>query len=644
MNIFKKKSRLIWLTALLLVFCFVCSSAMGVFAAEDSGVASNYLARSKKNKRTFAIEVDALISAEGDYYTLSMDIENPESDFSGIARVQVEYNGNNIGYDVDISIPSGSTKTYSVRLPKAVSASQDAIQVTIFDKNDNSVYMEKFKSVFSNKNVIGTGILSDTPEELSFLDNGGSKVVYSGVKYNVKLFELDGMTINDLLDSIRILVIDNYDTSTLSEETIESIKEWVNNGGMLILGTGENEDKAFSGFNQYDESFIGAEVVDTYSLELHDTSESDSIIVSELDLDSWYDNSIYTSFSHKKYISDGAIAVFDIAITSFDNADYIDNVNQIYVEYIEDLSYQVDDSYSSIDKYNIQSIQGYMEKPARTGSALLIFLMIVYVALVGPIIYLILKAMNKREKIWICIPAISLIFVIFVFLISLGVRVKGLTLKSVTAINVDNNTSNSYVFGYVPEIDEWSVKSKEPVKYGTLLQGYYNGNELCGTINYKNDGDIFTYYPQNSFDTGVFNMCYDFESKGDFDLDIDNDYFSNGVIDGKVTNNTGYDFDFVLVRSEAGEMLEEDVRNGDTIDLDISNGSSYMSSYMILNNYARKRYDDKRYDEAAEIASIALIVDSISYADFDLAVIGVRKRDSVTTENEPAWECWYKLQ
>ena len=259
MNILKRKKRASLITALFLIFCFVITAAStGVYAAGISDLNSNFFAGSRSNKREFVIDLSSMISTDGEYYTVTMDIENPGGDFSGYARVGVDYNDSLVGYDVDISIPKGSTKTYSITVPKKAANGQDTVQVTIYDKNDKAQYAEKFKSVFSQKNVLNTGILADDPDSLSFLDNGGKKVEYSGVRYPVKLTYLDANTLADSLPTIRILVINDYDTSTLSEETIGSIKRWVDDGGMLVLGTGENAQRVLSGFNNYDSGFVNA--------------------------------------------------------------------------------------------------------------------------------------------------------------------------------------------------------------------------------------------------------------------------------------------------------------------------------------------------------------------------------------------------
>ncbi len=49
---------------------------------------------------------------------------------------------------------------------------------------------------------------------------------------------------------------------------------------------------------------------------------------------------------------------------------------------------------------------------------LLLGLLAVYIFIVGPVLYLVLKKLDKREKGWIAIPALAAVFVAAVFAVS----------------------------------------------------------------------------------------------------------------------------------------------------------------------------------------------------------------------------------
>lgn len=653
MNIFSKISNLkkkpcISVLVLLLIIGFVLSFAsFGVEAARVSDRNSN--------KKEFNIEVSSSLSSNGKYYTMNMDVENPGSDFTGYLRLRAELNGYSVGYDVDISIPKGSTKTYTVNVPVSAAVNQDVVQINIYDKNDKSVYAEKFRSVFSSqRNVINTGILSDKPDAISFLDNGGKKIDYNGDKYAVKIDSLDPADISTEIDSLKLLVVNDYDTSTLSTENIGSIVKWVRSGGILVLGTGENAERVLSGFDDYDSSFVGLNYLGPIEYQL--TMDDDADTYQAAMFDDNYEYNYLTAESNMKYVGSGGIIVFtaDLTVFSLDEDIRDEEVENLYRNAMDNSSNSSNSGnyYHNLNSYDVESVQAYMEKPARTGAGLLAFLIIIYVALVGPVIYLILKAINKREKIWIAIPALSVLFVLFVFLISIGVRVRGVTMNSVTAIEVNGDMKETYVFGYAPDPEKWSVDTKETYVFGDIVSdySYKNENSVNAAIKQKSDKDQLTFYPDNAFDTGCFVLNSNSDFSGDFEFDLEDDSYDpsgtvTGIQDGLVKNNTGVDFDYVMMISQAGMQVEEDVQNGDTIMVDISGSgySSYYSASEILRNTAKQPYDHKEYDKAGAIAAMALVAENQELNNQTFTIIGVRKGKSVTQENEKSWECYYKV-
>ena len=665
MNIFskftklKKKSKPIVIALIMLLISgFVLSfSDFGVEAAKfsymDDDDGSN--GSSNKNKREFYIDLATAASTNGEYFTVSIEVENPGSDFTGTLRLGVDYSGYSVGYDVDISIPKGSTKTYNVNVPKSAAFAQGVVRVTVFDKYDKKVYAEKFRSIFSSQNgLLNVGLLADDPDSLTFLDNGGKKIEVNGEKNTVKLNTLDSSNVQSELNTLRILVINDYDTSTLSEETIASIRDWVKNGGILLLGTGENAERVFSGFDDFDSNFIGLDVIET--LEYSFVENKDSETYQAAIFDENYDYSYMTPYSHVKYVDRGFIIVSDADLADFaENEDVgSEEVENIYIGALSMNTSSSTASYSSLTSYTVENIQGYMEKPAKTGAGILVFLIVIYVALVGPIIYLILKAMNKREKIWIAIPVLSVIFVVFIFLISLGVRVKGINLKTVTAVNVDSNTEKTFLFGYAPDPNEWSIETKEPFEYGDMVNTYsYNSDSgVDAAMKNKGDSTKLTFYPSQAFDTNCFMVYSQKKSSGDFILDLEEETYdsysgNSGIEDGVVTNDTGVDFDYVMIITRSGSQLEEDVKDGEDVRLDL-NKQLYASTYgstMMLSDYAEKYYDKKNYDASGAVAAMTMVISDvdINSNNNEFIVVGVRKQKSLTNENEASWECYYKV-
>ncbi|SEP77315.1 hypothetical protein SAMN02910369_00596 [Lachnospiraceae bacterium NE2001] len=662
----RKNGALIFLGTWILTILLVAGMVLTFFCSEAVAARSD-----------FKVNVDSELSNDSEYYIVSMDIENSGKDFSGTVRLAVDLGGTSVGYDVDISIPSGSTKTYKVNVPSMARTNSNVVEVQIYDQKGKKEYAEKFQSLFvQNNGTLKFGILSNNPDALYFMDLGGSRIVVNGQNYYVGLEEAVGSKLSEDIDSLAGLIINDYDTSTLSDETIAKIENWTNQGGILIFGSGSHAEEVISGFDQ---SFLGFKFSSSYTSKYNDENGYETEEEYEIASFDYYSGKYYfdSNLSYSASSGSGMIVSYCIDLAEYREEDYqmADCINSMYQDVIGNTRDLYNNkNYSNLNVYTLETLQGYMEKPAKSASVLLVLLIIAYTALVGPIAYLILKAMKMREKIWLVIPALSLVFVLFVFLVSLGIRVKGITLKSVNVVNLDSNKEDCYLFGYAPDPEEWDIKTNDEYDYACVLDSYsYSGTEKVDMAVKKSDGgEKITFYPDSAFDTRCAVLSSRDSGNGNFKLDVsisgnsnnglddlddleeyedyDYDYYSSssvtGIDDGTVENTTGIDFDFVMIITQAGAQLEEDVKNGDKIKIDLDstsyNYASYSFGYDHLNNdYTKKYYDKKDYDSSGAIASMILAEQTLNTSDCQIIVLGVKESKSKTDQNEKSWDVYY---
>ncbi|MCR5213248.1 MAG: hypothetical protein K6E10_02455 [Eubacterium sp.] len=628
----------------------------------------------------FDIDVESELDTTGLYYLVSLNIKNNSSDFTGCARVIIETSSSssNISYDVDISLPANGEKTYSVTIPVENTGASQIVEVEILNTKDKSVYKEKFRNALSiYMSTIKLGLLADNSDELDFLDLGGGSVNVNGQDYKVVTSNLDGSDLADTenLSGFDIIVINDFDTSSLSEEAVNNLKNWVKSGGNLILGTGENYKKVMA--QDWGINVLEGDISLYTDYNMIDTETETEVSMAQVNADDFYMDFNYCSqYSYYKVDSSGTYTLYLIDLGDLYDAqggygDFVKNeMSTVYSQVLSSSSkFSYSGSNNNLEIYNISDIEAYMEKPAQTGGGLMVFLIIIYVVLVGPIIYLILKAMKKQEIIWLAIPGLSLLFVVFIILISLGVRVKGLTVKSVTVQNLDSGLADTYIMGYSPNPKSWSLEMDSSYESATLYTDYdYSDNDkLWGSVK-KDDHLNVTYNPNGTFELACIdvksnpgtqpgfdiNYTFDFDDTDEYDQDDDeyDDYTSyNGTnVVGTVENNTGMDFDFVLIFDDTGMMLEEDVQNGEEINIDFNssgysyNGGYYSSYDNILDFYARKYYDKKDYEESGAIASLAMAYYTMSSNTTGIRVIGVKKASGITNENEQSWVCYYNCK
>ena len=651
--IMNKKKVFSFLLAFLLLIITVSVSVKDVDAAGD-----------------FEMDMYTLRSVNSGILDVHVKITNHSSDFSGTLRVAVtNSNYNRVGYDVDISIPKGAEKEYIVSVPVNGVMVSENVQGIILDKSNKVKYDNSFRGVLSTYyGTISAGVLSDHADDLSFLDLGGNKVGNDTAdKKSVKLTTVSSNTLKDELNNLQMLIIDDYDTSTLDAATMSGIENWIRNGGMLLLGTGSAAERVLSGF---DNNFLEIDYNDETTVGFPYEGNGDSTF------DLTY--AIVNPGSSYEYKEEGLVVCpmmsGSIGVVPYKLADFKDHTKEanaiIPFYYNGLLSFRSDsdlNSSNSLNIYNIKNLLSYMEKPANTSVPVLIIILLIYVVLVGPIIYLILKAMKKQETIWYMIPCIAVLFMGFVFILSFSVKVRGLILRSVSIVDLDSHSENAYILGYNPKPSEWSIKTKYAYNTASVISsgGYISETDISGTVKLGGDNEL-TFIPSESFDIGTFVYPATNSNAGGFDIDAqldpntfytddpdvighitDSDSASSLAehIAGSLTNNSGMNFDYVLVCLGSKYQLIENMKSGEAKDIKLDSQLTYTYSSDIAEDIAQKAYKAKEYDKAAKLGALALAYETIgnSYNNniTDLIVIGVREQDGLTDKNEQSWMCCY---
>lgn len=616
----KIKYRII--SIILLVFLIVPAITGNVFADSDR----------------FKIEVTATKNPDGETYNVSMNVTNMGSDFKGTIRFVtrgMEYSSM-VGFDSDISIASGSTKEYTVRVPEKFILIKEKSQVVILDQKEKEVYSYSCGSIFSSySGTINQGVLSDHPEDLSVIDLGGESIRLDGQKFTIKQKELDGSSIADELHVLNMLVIDDYDTSTLSEENIQAILNWVNMGGMLVIGSGKGAERTISGFD--DGAMLDLE------FQANSTVESQlSTVGQSYEMDST-DYKYGTSYSYgtadymrvSEY-GQGTVSVIAYSMSVFENEKTYRNevLQAIYNDAYGRTSKGTGESSDMVSERDLSDILAYMEKPAKTGKTFLSIIIIVYTVLIGPGIYLILKAAKQREKIWVVIPVISLVFVGLIFLVSLSIRINETVIRSVNIVKLGSKTEDTYVFGYAPGTSKWSVEANGQYAYGSSMSGYRYDEKIGGSVNVHSDKTVLNAYPDGTFEVKAFCLSKPYTDKESIEAEYD------GVASGEVTNNTSVSFDYMVITSEYGSQIVENVKPGDTVKINLTkkSGYGYTGQDYMIQSECTPVYNNAEYEKAAEYAAMALVLDR--ELSSRISVVGVVKSEGVTGKKEQAWTCY----
>jgi len=478
-----------------------------------------------------------------------------------------------------------------------------------------------FKQILAGEaDFLDMGILSDAYNELTYLDMGGDSISYGQHPYPIRLTQVDNTAPQDDLDALKVLVIDRYNTKLFSSEQLQAIDDWVYAGGVLVVGTGEYADDTLSGMysslevmyndiyepdptekmqegDSKEASYGEVTNSETTSSDMSydgltydemQTLEDGYIDVEQLhfafldDRSGLYMEDYYCLGLTRSY-GDGAIMVLPYSLTElgkmgadfYEGADYYGSDQETFLKTIfETAIRRASVPYAStVNNYydsNVRSISRIMNywggKSSRLNFGLLKVIIVLYVIFVGPILYLILMAIKKREIYWIAAPATAFFGIILIFLAGRGFEVVDTTVFSVTAKNLsDRGKETSYMYCYDADHTEWSLKLTSGYDYvGAIEQDSYRSVDVENSERFT-----FGVKPSKGFEDTYFYAGKGADADCEDQIDISGlltSYIGAGVY-GEIVNRTSKDFDYFAVIADEKVYVYDGLKAGETYDL-----------------------------------------------------------------------------
>lgn len=551
-------------------------------------------AEEESTANTFSGSVE-MLKQEDDGYVMRVTVENRGQDFYGTAQVvfMSAYGYGNCAYDTEISLPAQGKKQFTVKVAERAADTIEGIcSLNFLDEKGRLIQSITLKNVFGNLvSGIAVGILSDDYTGLTHMDAGGLELNISRDDYPLNLIRLDGDKLDQYLKGLYFLIIDQFNVSTLREEQIQAIQKWVENGGGLLIGTGAYGEQTLSGF---EENFLGIEfqgisepgeeniVSDNISRYNYYHSYTDEEIdfsqmaVARLqytptgnEYESSRNPAVYRS------VGDGAAAVYFCSLGDKE----LQKLDKYTVRYqYEELmnqagSFKANNRKSAMESMGQRLLALIDNRNTMVDFSMLKWLIGIYVVLVGPVLYLVLRKRGKSEWYWVGAPALGLLFIAGVYLLGQGARVSEARVYSVTTQRVDSNQKETYFLAYHSGVRPWEIQLAE--SYDVAGPGWngYDGKYFHDVSDYfyrvGNTGErlVVGIKPQENFESGFLYAGGGAEPRGELSgtqIEVDT---GTGGISGRVTNGTDCDLAYMAVWLDQEIMVLNDVKAGESIDL-----------------------------------------------------------------------------
>lgn len=581
---------------------------------------------------------------------------NKGDGFSGEVQVIV-YTGymSKNSYAVPVELPKGSTKEITLNVPIITANRKFQVRVESNGKIIKEIEHSFKKIISPEKPTIG--VLSDAPNELRSLNgltlsqNQNNMYDNMAYKYGVTMMGPSGQAMSviedptevfqlnkdNLPDSVEALaafdyiIIADYDTSTFSEKQIKAFEKWVEGGKELVIAGGTNGNKVYSGLSSALKPFeiLGSKKVSIHQeLEKYTGKKLPTDVLVDVSTGNLGNGKILLgdeanplAISYKKSEGNILFIAFDPTISPVSG--WV-SAGEMWKKLLNESRQSANDGTFNYNygmgyyKYGYNPVANQVPEDQTPPYKSLMWIIAVYILIVGPLLYLFLKWKDKRDYSWGIIPIIAFLCIGIIYLAGYKTRYTSAVLNNYSIIKLDshnkkvdiqttagifNNKSGKMVVQY-PDGYDIDIRREDEYNYG--YSNYYSDEE------YKNAKIVSKIYITEPKKQEIYNMSL-WEScilTANQTQKYDGNIIKSIDINGKsfsavLQNSTGFAFEdaFIVLGEnyiEVGELLPNQEKKIDVSLDDKSVKKSYaefMDSRYFSFDTVRQNYWPKNWRE-----------------------------------------------
>ena len=552
------------------------------------------------------------------FLPVQIEITNTGETFNGTAVVTVPDSKENKGvsYEQDVVVKKGMTKTVSIGVPELgdfetfkVSLKKDEQEVLGKEITVNLPYDNSTHKVL-------VGVLSKQAEALEYFDQVSLEEPYNSTVRTVN-FSLDSFPEDaDTLNMLSFLIIDQFPTKELSNKQIKAVTKWIDNGGVLILSAGGESQEVLEGFgSEYLSYQTGKTKKVQLTYEQDGNSKSISVestkfqIKGATSLDGIADGMETWNLEKGK----GRVIITSCMLGSYSFTEW--NGKQDFAITLlnktmsEELKQQLKENYIT-DNFNSnieEALNSYINIDIPKTSFYII-LFAIYILLIGPIGYFLLKKIDRREWIWAVIPITAFVFYFAIFFVNKGSKITNPIGTSITMVDSSSSEWEEKIYVSImnPNKQSYTIAfQKECQSVMPLRIPYYEWNNGdfydldISRYSIKENGEqtTITFHNGKAFSKDVFTMETK-ESKQNSGFHKNLTITQNGI-SGTIANETGYPISEAGIIYNGMYVYLGDLEVGETITIQeedtqmLSNKYAYAMADLFVNKMAVKIKEER---------------------------------------------------
>lgn len=488
-------------------------------------------------------------------------LKNTGSDIEGSLEVIVPHYNSSISYSVPVVIPGDTTKEYTVMVK--IHGIIRSLDVMLKNKSGRVLEKQTIRDINSIMNDVSLlGIVTDDGSSLGYFRDKVSGFVFSYFDA-VTMYAGTFPDRKEILDNFGILIINNLESDSLTKDQTAALNAWLKGGGVLIVGTGINGSRTLSGLSP---SVVPVSAGDLLTLDdlssLEDMSGLDApggkLTVMELDKNTG--EAVLAQDDHVlvKRIASGKgyiyVSAFDLGTEPY--LGWEGNLRLWDILLNLTLPQQKLSEITSPNIYKETPVDLLAAIPAMDMPPItyILFIFLLYLGMAGPLNYLVLKRIDKREWSWFTIPALSIVFAVLIYAIGFGTKGNELVLSTISVLEMDKDSDQGnltrYMGVFMPtrgdykiDIDTDGLISLVEEKGMSHFPQTAQGGDINSRIIQGRPSQIM-FEDVNVWMMKTFMIDGHQVDAGTIDADLK---YENGKIKGTVTNNTGFPLEDFIV-------------------------------------------------------------------------------------------------
>jgi len=563
---------------------------------------------------TLEVKATAGVSGKAKYQSvvpLQVTVKNNGADFSGDMAI----NSSN-SYEaasalvVPIDIAAGEEKTFTFYLDGLADYSYSDTDLFAFyegsiEKGKKIAYKgtKRLQSNFLDPSSTFIYTLTDKSDRLSALLRLSTFVAQS----NVEVFNINQLKDYTLpedsqgLAMANVIIVDEVAIADLTPKQQEALLKWVQDGGTLLLGAADQINATAGVFKEYLPLSLSQEMT-AISAEALTKLSGGGIFTQPI--------SVYSATS-----SEGSLPVLT------ENNEVLAAKKKVGSGEVIQTTFSLGDQpLASMDGYgallakviNIQSIsqQGMMRQgqspldqisyelrninelfPSfEVSVSYMLIVIILYILIIGPILYFVLKKADKREHAWWIIPSISVVLSIVLFIVGAKDRIvqPQVQQSAFYKVNEDNSVNGYYVESILTNRSGDFVVNADQNTTAVALRNYNNFTGTMGPLHESSyikenaSGSTLTLRDLSYWSVQSFGGKTSAQNIGKMDIDIT---LKNEKLTGTVKNNFPFALKDVTLISGVKEVKLGDIEANGTLQVNKELKTTVLQKPSIFNNY-----------------------------------------------------------